>query len=173
MNLGNCLNTEKGFTLIEILVVIAILGIIVTFVVLNVDLRSRAKVVEQTANELLLLMQAAQQQAILQQQPMGISIQSDGYSFWQYIETSDSVIWQPIEQDNVFTPRHLPNGVHLRLTLLTTKADSASDSTAPSLVFAIDGTQAPYKLTISIEDNPVHYILAGQANGDLSLTRED
>lgn len=167
------MNTEKGFTLIEILVVIAILGIIVTFVVLNVDLRSRAKVAQQTAKELLLLMQATQQQAILQQQPMGISIQSDAYSFWQYTETSDSMVWQPIEQDSVFSSRHLPKGVHLQLTLLAGNADAASLTNTPTLVFAIDGTQAPFKLTISIEDDSVHYVLTGQANGDLSLTKED
>jgi len=165
---------QLGFTLIELLVVIVILGITVTFVVLNVDLKSQSKAVEQTAKELLYLIESAHQQALLQAQPIGLTIQNDGYSFWQFTlsDEQDTGTWQALSHDKLLSLRRIPAGIHIDLRMLAgTEGIKVSATEQPKLIFLSDGTQLPFKIFISAERSLTKYCITGLANGDFSLDK--
>jgi len=97
----------RGFTLIEMLVVLAILGIVSTFVALSTapDPRRGAAV---EAERLGLLLEAALQEAQWGGRAMAWSADTKGYRF---LQAESEPRWQPITDDDLFRPRLLAEGM--------------------------------------------------------------
>ena len=97
----------RGFTLIEMLVVIAILGILSTFVALSTtpDPRRQAAV---EAERLALLLEAAVQEAQWGGRAVAWSADATGYRFWQ---GENDGRWQPITGNDLFRTRLLAEGM--------------------------------------------------------------
>ena len=96
---------SRGFTLVEVLVVMVLIGITVGLVSLSVR-SSGEREAEQEARRLAALVQLASEEAVLKSQEIGILFRRDGYQF--YFLGSDNT-WQPLE-DEVFRVRTLPPG---------------------------------------------------------------
>ena len=97
----------SGFTLIEILVVIAILGILSTFVALSTAPNPRRDAVAE-AERLALLLAAALQDAQWGGRAIAWSADAKGYRFWQ---AENERRWQPITDDELFRSRPLAEGM--------------------------------------------------------------
>jgi general secretion pathway protein H len=109
LNLSKKIN---GFTLIEIVVVIVIIGVILSFATLSIGSGGLEQKLEQEAQRLASLLQLASQEAILQSKEMGVFFETDGYRF--YVLTSKK--WQALtESDDIFRPRQLPFGLQIAL----------------------------------------------------------
>src|SRR5580658_1401436 len=74
----------RGFTLIEILVVVAIIAIISVGVLLSVNLTGRDRDLETESNRLYTLFNYAREQAELQTREYGVRFDDDGYEFLTY-----------------------------------------------------------------------------------------
>jgi type II secretion system protein H len=98
---------DRGFTLIEMLVVMAILGILSIFVALTTAPDPRREAAAD-AERLALLLEAALQQAQWGGRSIAWSADAKGYHFLQ--EESDRR-WQPIVDDELFRPRTLAREV--------------------------------------------------------------
>lgn len=83
----------RGFSLLEILVVVAIIGIFVGVTVLSTDLVGFERRLEQEANRLASLISFASDEALLQTQDFGILVCDDSYHFFIY--DYDSADWIP------------------------------------------------------------------------------
>lgn len=96
-------NRSGGFTLIEILVVVAIIAIMVGTIVLKIDLQNLGTVVRDTAQRTRLLMILASDQAIYARKELGIRFHPNSYEF--YILTGDEKtgdqVWEIIEDDRL------------------------------------------------------------------------
>lgn len=77
---------HSGFTLIEVLVVITIIGILAGVVVLSVNINSDNRALESTANRLHALFYLAQEEAVILNEEYGIEVFNDGYRFLQWQE---------------------------------------------------------------------------------------
>ncbi len=96
-----------GFTLIEVLVVMAILGILSTFVMLSTapDRRGEAR---NEATRLGLVLEAALQQSQWGGRTIAWSADAKGYRFWR---ADSERRWEPIAGDELFRPRLLAEGM--------------------------------------------------------------
>ena len=83
----------RGFSLLEILVVVAIIGIFVGVAVLSTDLVSYQRRLEQEAKRLDTLLSFARDEALLQTQDFGVLVCEDSYHFFIY--DYDSADWIP------------------------------------------------------------------------------
>lgn len=83
----------RGFTLLEILVVTAIIGLFVGIVVLSTDLAGFERRLEQEARRLSTLIDFASDEALLQTQDFGLFVCEDSYHFFVYNYEVDD--WTP------------------------------------------------------------------------------
>jgi len=92
-----------GFTLIEIMVVVAIIAIMAGAVVLKIDFQNVGTIIRDNAQRTRLLMIMASDQAIYSRQQLGIRFHPNNYEF--YILTSDEKTgqgtWQILEDDRL------------------------------------------------------------------------
>lgn len=104
---------RRGFTLIEIVVVVAMIAIIISMVTLSMG-PQEDRALQEEANRIGALLKLAREEAILQSQELALAIGEDGYRF----EIYDGAEWQVFASDDgVFRARPLPEGMELKVML--------------------------------------------------------
>lgn len=106
-------NPSRGFTLIEILVVIVIISISVGIVMVNFTGNGQAGLAKEEARRIQQLLHFAHQQAVIRAEEYGVRFYTQGYRFMQFDE--DTQEWQPVQRDKLLTPRVLEAPLELEL----------------------------------------------------------
>lgn len=170
---------QCGFTLIEMLVVVLIIGIVLAFVSLSINPNGPADRLNTEAKRLQALTRAAADDALLYGREIGLDITRGGYRFLRLGDDG----WQPIGgTDNPLRARKL--GPDIVLVLIKQdeeqprlagagKEDDEDDEQAlrPEALFLSSGEIVPFELEIHAKGVDQRFHLIGQANGDLTLER--
>jgi type II secretion system protein H len=106
---------SAGFTLIEIMIVVVIIGIITAGVLLSVNLTGRDHDLEKESDRLLTLVNYAREQAEMQTREYGVLIRDDGYQFVAY--DTRRGLWREIYEDEALRMRKLPDGLDFKLVV--------------------------------------------------------
>jgi general secretion pathway protein H len=109
MRHGGKRRTSRGFTLIEILVVIVLIAIAATLVTVKMQPDDRALLREE-AIRLAALLTQARDEAVMTGSSIGWRGANDSYRFYK---RNEERLWQAVERDEVFHPRALPPEVRL------------------------------------------------------------
>jgi general secretion pathway protein H len=104
---------SRGFTLIEIMIVVVIIGVISAAVLLSVNLTGRDKDLDKESDRLLTLVNYAREQAEMQTREFGVVVHDDGYQFVAY--DTRRRLWREIYEDEVLRQRKLPEGLDFKL----------------------------------------------------------
>jgi len=149
-------NCNAGFSLLELLVVIVIIGIAVSFVTLAFG-DNQAERMSHKSQQLVALIQLAKEQAIFNSQELGLLFTKDSYSFYKMSsavnkEKEEITVWQSIEDDKILTKRTLPDGLEYELYLegirVTFAASKLKDVT-PHVFILSDGSVSPFELKLT------------------------
>lgn len=104
-----------GFTLIEILVVIFIIGIIVSMVTISVGVLGRDTEVQDQSKRLWAVLTQVKEESELLGRNIGVVVDQTGYDFVQFDSATWS--WSPVADDDLLAPRQLPPGLMITLVL--------------------------------------------------------
>jgi general secretion pathway protein H len=104
---------SRGFTLIEIMIVVVIIGVISAGVLLSVNLTGRDRELEKESDRLLTLVNYAREQAEMQTRDYGIVVRADGYQFVAY--DARRQVWREVYEDDALHVRKLPDGLDFKL----------------------------------------------------------
>lgn len=111
---------QRGFTLIEILVVVLIIGIMIAGMVLSVRMAHGDRELEEERDRLLALTDYMRDQAALQGREFGLRCFRGGYEFVVFVrdpDNPDNGLWQRLENDQMMRARHLPSGLEMELAV--------------------------------------------------------
>lgn len=160
----------RGFTLLEVLVVVIIIGIVISFAVLSIN--GDDKTLEEEARRLQALIDLTGQEAVLQSKELALQFNEDGYEFLAF----DGEKWQAIADDEILRPRMLPDTVAVdyepegqKLTL----KGMDDEATSPRIYFLSSGEMTPFRLTVRRRGALDGYVLTGSARGKTELRGTD
>jgi len=160
--------SAAGFTLLELLTVILIIGIIVSFAGLSVGVHG-SRVVQDEAERLQGLIRIAGEEAILQGQELAVEFERQRYRF---LILAPNGTWVPLENDNALRERSLPEALHTRLTVEGAEVRYDDPKNFPRVFILSSGELTPFVLTLNLEgEEEETYRLEGQINGKLELSR--
>lgn len=122
---------QRGFTILELLVVILIIGLISSFAALSVG-QNEGRVADEEGRRLAALIQLAEEESILRGEERAVELESNGYKFSLLGPTGNPV---PMDDgtDATFRSRQLPASVTLTAVLngeeakLTVGKEAAKD----------------------------------------------
>ena len=144
----NC-KTQSGFTLFEIIVVVAIISFALTIATISIG-DPQVKRMKQHSERVASLIQLVKEQAIFNSQDYAVSIWESGYAFYTYNEAG----WFPVSDDRIFRKRDLPEGLEFVLHLEGVKVTlEREDKQKPQIFITSDGEISPFQLDITdLED---------------------
>jgi general secretion pathway protein H len=143
---------ETGFTLVEVLVVILIMGIMVGFAVLSMG--GREDLAAKEVKRLATLLQLAQEEALLEGKELGLRFDHQGYSF----HALSAGHWSQLTEDPMLKPRTLPE--QMRLELTTEGKDyefgpqgNLEGQDAPQVLILSSGETTPFSVELQAFDS--------------------
>jgi len=156
-----------GFTLIEILVVVAIIALVSAGMLLSVSLTGRDRDLEKESDRLLALFTYAREQAELQTREYGILFQDDGYEFLAY--DPRRAAWRSVFEDEVLAARKLPDGLGMKLMVdarpvVLSRPKDARDKTPQVMIFS-NGDLSAFAATLERDGGVRRVTLAPDDKG--------
>ncbi|MDJ0807236.1 MAG: type II secretion system minor pseudopilin GspH [Gammaproteobacteria bacterium] len=151
--------------MIEVLVVILIIGIIINFAVISLDIHKPSDTLKTEARRLTSLIELASEEALLRSQLIGIAIDENSYEFLTFDEDQ----WRPVD-DAVFRTRTLPDDIRLELlTEQSTEDANQTETKKPGIVLMTSGESTAFELKISSDLIDNYYRISGAETGTLEL----
>ncbi|MBU2955976.1 type II secretion system minor pseudopilin GspH [Marinobacter sp. F3R08] len=140
---------QAGFTLIEILVVLVVVGLLASLAVFTMGGNSQQRELESEVRELFLLMQTASEQAVLNNMELGLKLEEDSYQFVAYQDqTAD---WKA-SGERLFRSRSLPEWLTVTEFIESDapRLSSSEDALLPDVVFFSSGETTPFELEFTL-----------------------
>lgn len=171
-----CGRVDRGFTLIEMLVVLVIIGVIVGFA--SIAFRdNREGELQREAQRLTAVLGLAAEEAIVKSRELAVRFDADGYRF---LVLNEDQKWVPLENDREFAEHTLP--APLDLMLLTDVGSSGSqlsrdkdkEAEQPHALFFPTGEIYPdFELTLKHPDLEKHYRINARIDGKVEMHAEE
>lgn len=182
---------SKGFTLLELIVVIFIIGITLTFAALSINNRDQEQRAEQEAQSLAARLDLAAQESVLQSKELALELTEEGSGYQFLVLEAEG--WRVLDADqDALRPRSLPGGMRLEMTLegeeiqfTETSAKDADDIdknpeedlerggdevTPPRIYLLSSGELTPFTATLHT-DGVTDFQVSGTANGALKVIK--
>ncbi len=179
----------QGFTLIEVLVVVVLIGILSAVALLSVGSVGRKSPLEDEARRLHALLTFAAEESLMQGRDLGLRLEPAGYRFLSY--DPESFIWEELSDDDLYKARELPEDVYMELFLeekevvldtarnasppRETRTDERGEeeekqaAPEPQLLILSSGEVTPFQLWIGQRFENDRYLIEGLADGQIDL----
>lgn len=156
----------QGYTLIELIIVILIIGLITTVMLLRMGTVRFERKVSVFADQLQSFVQICQSQATLQPAVIGILFKAESYEAY-YFADGKPAQWQPLaEHDNFWQARPIPKDIFLQVS---TSTPSIPGLITPQVVIQSSGDLSPFTIDIGYDGESARYRLIGSDAGELSI----
>lgn len=133
---------NRGFTLVEVLVVIVIIALLASVVAVRIAPDARQSLREEAAR-LAAVLAHARDEAIATGVPLAWQGAGSGYRF---VRRAADRTWQPLDRDVALRARDLAPGVNVAAIETAARADGP----APVIVLAPTGLSEPFRITLAL-----------------------
>jgi general secretion pathway protein H len=166
---------SKGFTLVEILVVVVIMAIVISLAILSVGTTGRDSQLDEESRRIEGLVGLLHERALLEGRDFGLRIEPAAYEFVVYDARRDR--WMTLDQEHEFRHRDLPKGLSFQLQLdsqivvikpIDRSLSNDKTPPAPQLAIAASGEGTPFRLTLLRDGTPSKASVDGDALGKIS-----
>ena len=166
---GRAQCAAAGFTLLEVLVVVVIIGVVAAGLLLSVSLTGRDRDLEKESDRLFALFNYAREQAELQTREYGVLFADDGYEFVTYDARRDA--WRTVFEDDALIARKLPDGLGVKLTVearpvVLTRTADATDKKPQVMIFS-NGDLTSFTATLERDNGLRSVTLAQDDKGEI------
>ncbi len=160
----------KGFTLLELLIVIVLIGIMGSLATLSMRSGTQRDQQRQEAERMVALFGLASQEAMVRAMPLAVQCHRHGYRFLHLTEDG----WQAVSDDAVFRARELGGSMSLTLMLNkqpVTLAETVNANGKPEaqIIFTPDGDMDVFQIALSVKDSDEIFTVTHTAQEGLSL----
>ena len=170
---------QSGFTLIEIIIVVVIIGVMASMVTISLG-DKKQELLETEAKRFQALVTLASQEAILQSRHLAIGFFQGGYQFYQENDVlvddiasdglkAQKTRWKSLDQDSMLRRRELPTKITAQLYLSDTSIVLAQEKGSEKSEFAEKQVKPQIFLLSSGENTPFEYQLEYTGTGLASL----
>jgi general secretion pathway protein H len=178
-----------GFTLIEILVVLVIVGIIVAAALLSLGTLGDDRNLQTQARRLTTLLQMATDDATIQGRDFGIEVMTAGYRFVEHDPLLNQ--WFEVTDDDLMRERKLEEGTEFELVieehrvLLEDESQETqreeediderdlTDDYLPHILILSSGDTSPFELRIVRSSDRAEVLVRMSAAGELKIVNDD
>jgi general secretion pathway protein H len=170
---------SKGFTLVEILVVVVIMAVVIALAVLSIGVTGRDAQIDEESRRIEGLLGLLHERALLEGRDFGLRVEPAAYEFLVYDTFHDR--WTGLDQEHEFRHRTLPKGLSFQLQLdsqtVVLKAPDANltsnASVPPQVAIAASGEGTPFRLTLQRDGTQAKASVDGDATGKISRAGSD
>lgn len=175
---------SAGFTLLELMVVLVIIGIILSFAMLSVGGDDIGELMEQETHRMTTLLELASDEAVLRGEELAVLFSEDGYEFLVLNEER----WQITTEDSLLKAYTLPADIELRLEIegeppiLTASAagdeeavdeEDEEEELQPQVFILSSGEMTPFTIILMSPQSRLRYHLTASLLGSLSWEVEE
>jgi general secretion pathway protein H len=165
---------DLGFTLLEVLVVMVIIGIITTMAVVSTRVLGGDHEMAQEAKRLQAVITQVREEAMLEGRDIGLRMDAVGYEFLAYDVRRD--LWVQVIDDPMLRERSLPPGLEATLLLESrevklTPRSAGTEKTplTPQVVVQASGDLVPFEIRFAREGTDTRMSLVGKPEGTVSV----
>ena len=116
MTTAPLMQKSKGFTLLEVMLVLLLMGLAVGYVVFNAFGTTPAETLKKEAQRFQVVMDMAADYAVMNQVQLGVYLDKEKHTY-EFMRLNDEQQWQRIDDDKLFTAYELPEEFELTLEL--------------------------------------------------------
>jgi general secretion pathway protein H len=164
----------SGFTLLEVLVVVVIIGIITSMAVISVHVLGGDHEMQQESERLQAILLQAREDAMLQGRDIGLRLDESGYEFLDYDNRTG--LWRGVVDDPLLRPRVLPAGLRLALRLEDREVKlkprqpaTERDPILPQVVLQASGDLVPFDVLFARDGTEENRRVSGTLEGRVEL----
>lgn len=171
---------SRGFTLVEILVVVVIMAVVISMAILSIGTTGRDSQLDEEARRIQGLVDVLHERALLEGRDFGLRIEPAAYEFVVYDPYRDR--WLSLGQEHEFRRRELPKGVTFELEMdsiqvvlkpVETHFASGDPPPPPQVAVAASGEGTPFRLTLLREATQARSAVDGDAFGKTTHQSSD
>lgn len=153
-----------GFTLLEVMVTLVIIGIITSFAILSIPDNNRQEQLIEEAERLTALLKLNRQEAILLGQQRGLRLQQDAYEFVVFDKNDNE--WRALQDSALRQSRQLAQGITLRASVEGHFVSPSRDE--PQILLLSSGETSEFEVAFN-GDYLRAYAVSGQFTGHIEM----